>query len=107
MTNYLKLFNASEAEIEEISLELLSIDFHPNNFFVISQKLEQISRIVEIAAMNRDSELWREYWRNKLTEVIEVVWQQTLIKGIDIPMTVKTTLVGKKPSFDPALFEVK
>jgi len=46
MTNYLKLFNASELEIEQISMELLSISFHPNNFFVISQKLDQISRIM-------------------------------------------------------------
>jgi hypothetical protein len=59
MTSYLKLFNASEAEIEEISFELLSIDFHPNNFFVISQKLEQISRIIDVVATNRDSGLWK------------------------------------------------
>jgi hypothetical protein len=61
---------------------LLAIDFHPNNFFVISQKLEQVGRIVEVAAANRDSALWRDHWKAKLTEVIETTWQQALVKGV-------------------------
>jgi hypothetical protein len=74
---------------------------------VISQKLEQVGRIVEVAAANRDSGLWRDHWRAKLTEVIEATWQQTLVKGVDIPLTVRTVLVGKRPAYDPELFEVK
>jgi hypothetical protein len=70
MTNYLKLFNASELEIEQISIELLSISFHPNNFFVISQKLDQIGRIMEVAGSGRDSAVWKDYWRTKLSQVV-------------------------------------
>jgi len=82
-------------------MELLRIDFHPNNFFVISQKLEQISKIMDVAGANRDSAVWRDYWKSKLTQVIEVIWQQTLLKGVDISMTVRTVLVGKKCSYEP------
>lgn len=70
MTAYLKLFNTSESEIESISLELLSIPFTPNNFFVISQKLDQIARLMDVVAVGRDSTLWRNHWCKKLTEVI-------------------------------------
>ena len=69
--------------------------------------MEQIARIIEVAASNRDSALWREHWRTKLTEVIEVIWQQALIKGVEIPMTVRTVLVAKKPTFEPELYEIK
>ena len=103
MTNYLKLFNSSEAEIEEISIELLGIDFHPNNFFVISQKIDQISKIMEIAGSGRDSVLWKNYWQKKLTDVVEIQWQQALLKGIDLPMTVQTVLAGKTCTYDPEL----
>lgn len=107
MTNYLKLFNASEAEIEEISMELLGIEFHPNNFFVISQKLDQIVRIMDVAGSGRDSTLWRNHWQKKLTEVIEIQWQQTLIKGVNLPMTVRTILIGKRCGYEPDLNELK
>jgi hypothetical protein len=35
------------------------------------------------------------------------MWQQALLKGVDIPMTVRTVLVGKKCAYDPELYEVK
>lgn len=62
---------------------------------------------MEVAAANRDSALWRDHWRAKLTEVIEVAWQQALVKGIEIPLTVRTVLVGKRAAYEPELHEVK
>ena len=108
MTNYLKLFNASEAELEEISLELLGIQYHPNNFRVISQKLEQMGRIMEVASVDRESTKWRNHWFRRVRQVIEVIWQQTLVKGVSIPMTLRTTLQGGKHcTYEPDLLEVK
>jgi hypothetical protein len=103
MTNYLKLFNAAEADIEEISMELLSIDFHPNNFFVISQKLDHVARTMEVVGAGRDSALWKTHWQKKLTDVVEIQWQQALLKGIELPMTVSTVLSGKKCTYSPEL----
>jgi hypothetical protein len=39
--------------------------------------------------------------------VLEVTWQQALVKGVDIPLTVRTVLVGKKAAYEPELHEVK
>ena len=52
----LKLFNDSENEIEEIALDILAIEFHPNNFFVISQKLEAVNRIMDNLSTNRSTD---------------------------------------------------
>lgn len=88
-------------------MELLSIEFHPNNFFVISQKIDQISKIMEVAGSGRDSSLWKTHWQKKLTDVVEIQWQQALLKGIDLPMTVQAVLSGKKCSYDPDLPSLK
>ena len=40
-------------------MELLGIEFNPNNFFVISQKIEQIVKIMDVASSNRDGTIWR------------------------------------------------
>jgi hypothetical protein len=56
-------------------------------------------KIMDTAGSNRDSALWRNHWEKKLTEVMEIQWQQALLKGVTLPMTVRTVLIGKKCSY--------
>ena len=62
---------------------------------------------MEVVGAGRDSTLWRQHWQNKLTTVIEIQWQQALLKGVDLPLTVKTVLIGKKCAYDPTLSLLK
>ena len=86
---------------------MLSVDFHPNNFFIISQKIDQISKTMDGVGLGRDSALWKDHWQKKLTEVIEIQWQQALLKGVELPLTVRTVLASKKSAYDPDLNSVK
>lgn len=58
---------------------------------------------MDIAGSGRDSGIWRSYWKKKLTEVVEIQWQQTMVKGVNLPMTVHTVLMGKKCTYEPDL----
>lgn len=62
---------------------------------------------MEMVGAGRDSTLWKEHWQSKLTTVMEIQWQQALLKGVDLPLTVKTVLVGKKCTYEPDLFVLK
>ena len=103
----LKLFNDSENEIEEIALDILAIEFHPNNFFVISQKLEAVNRIMDNLSTNRSTDEWKEYWKYKLTEIVGLIWKQAMLKGISIPMTIHSTFSNGSCVYNPELSEIK
>jgi hypothetical protein len=56
---------------------------------------------MEVVGAGRDSTLWRQHWQSKLTTVVEIQWHQALLKGVDLPLTVKTVLIGKKCAYEP------
>lgn len=94
-------------EIEEIAIDIISIEFATHNFFVISQKLEQVFKIINNVSGNRDTEEWKEFWRQKLTDVVGIIWKQALLKGMSIPMTITSAFVSGASVYMPDLSEIK
>ena len=88
-------------------MDILAIEFHPSNFFVISQKIDNINRIIETLSSTRSVGEWREYWRLKITEIVELIWKQAMLKGISIPMNVNTSFSNGICVYNPELNEVK